>query len=244
MQRLALALSLVLSVTGTFACSDNGSDDGGGEETGGSSGSATGGSATGGSATGGSSGTSTGGSSTGGSGGSGTGGSATGGSGGGGFTKRGACGQKGVGTVTLTSYEATEEYYVISEEDLAEGLTDRYICHIRFDATRVGEAPPNCTDLDGVPCLWTHKIQISNPTVVTNVDGACESNERMWDAAWRAMQDGAQASYGYIDQYEGHNSVVMKAAGAAGSETWAVLGNASWLETGEFSFDNREPCRY
>ncbi|HEX6277376.1 MAG TPA: hypothetical protein VFZ53_30245 [Polyangiaceae bacterium] len=260
MHRFA-ALSLVLFATSTIACSDSGSDDGG-EETGGTGGSATGGSATGGSsgsstggsAMGGSSGASTGGSATGGnatggSGGSGTGGSetgGTGGSGGGGFTKRGVCGQKGEGTVTQTAYEAMESWYMVSQENVEEGLLDEYICEIRFESERTGQAPPNCTDLDGAACAWTHKTRISNPTVVTNVDGACEKNELAWNAAWIAMQDGAESSYGFIPEYEGHDSVLMKASGTAGAETWAVLGRATWDDmTGEFTFDNRfGNCRY
>jgi hypothetical protein len=263
MHRFAAALSLILSATSSIACSDSGSD-GGGEETGGTGGSSTGGtstggtstggtstggSSTGGSAMGGSSGASTGGSATGGSGGSGTGGTetgGTGGSGGGGFTKRGICGQKGEGTVTATTYEGTESWYMVSQENVEEGLLDDYICEIRFESERIGEAAANCADLDGMPCVWTHKVRVGNPTVVTNVDGACEKNELVWNAAWIATQDGVESSYGYVSEYEGHNSVLMKASGSAGSETWAVLGLASWEETtGEFSFDNRfGNCRY
>jgi hypothetical protein len=260
MQRLALTLSLVLSMAGTFACSSEGDDDGG-EETGGSGGSATGGSsgsATGGSATGGSSGSSTGGSTTGGSSGSSTGGaatggagatggSATGGSGGAAFTKHGSCGHKSATTtVTATSYaDTTEDYYIISEESLAEGVIDEYICQIRVNVTRVGEAPPNCVDLEGVPCEWTHKVAISDPEVLMNVDGACDKSEAGWNAAWVAALDGQQSSYGYIDMYEGHDSVVMTATGAPGSETWSVLGRGSWdRDSGDFSFDGRGPCRY
>jgi hypothetical protein len=267
MQRRAWTLSLVLSVAGTFACSSEG-DDGGGEETGGSGGSATGGtsgSATGGSATGGSAtgGSATGGSSTGGSSGAATGGSTTGGSGGAGalgggspggsggsggagFTKRGICGLKSDATVTATAYSGSEEFYMVSDENRQEGILDEYICLIRFDVTRVGEAPPDCVDLGGVPCLWTHKVEISDPEVVTNVDGACEANELVWNAAWIAAQEGKQSSYGYVDMYEGHDSVVMSAAGTAGAEMWDVFGRASWnMTTGAFSFDNRYgECRY
>jgi len=256
MQRLALTLSLVLSVAGTFACSSDSSGDDGGEETGGSGGSATGGtsgSATGGSTTGGSSGASTGGSATGGSGGAGvtggTGGSVTGGSGGSagaGFTKRGICGQKSEATVTATAYSGVEEFYMVSDENRQEGILDEYICLVRFDVMRVGEAPAGCVDLEGVACEWTHKIAFSNPTVVTNVDGACEKNELNWNAAWMDGIDGTEASYGFVDMYEGHNSVVMTAAGMAGAETWEVLGSAAWdMTSGDFAFDNRlGECRY
>jgi len=262
MHRFA-ALSLVLFATSTIACSDSGSDDGGeetggtggGSATGGSSGTSTGGSATGGSSgastggssTGGSSGAATGGTATGGSGGSGTGGSATGGTGGGGgFTKRGVCGQKGEGDVTLTTYEATESWYMVSQENVEEGLLDEYICEIRFESERIGEAPANCADQDGVACAWTHKIRVSNPTIVTNVDGACEKNELGWNAAWMARLDGTESSHGFIPEYEGHDSVIMKASGATGMETWDVLGRATWDDmSGEFTFDNRiGTCRY
>jgi hypothetical protein len=254
MTRLACALSLVLSAASTLACSDDAAGGGGAESGGGTGGSATGGSSTGGTATGGSAGASTGGSATGGSGGSGTGGSATGGSAGsgtggsagGGFTKRGICGQKATGTVTATTYTGTEEFYMVSQENVEEGLIDIYNCLIRFDVTRVGEAPPNCEDLEGMPCMWTHRVEVGNPTIVTNEGGVCETNSLGWNAAWMAMLDGSQSSYGYVDEYLGHDSVVMKAFGTAGMETWEVLGRASWDETdGTFGFDNRiGECRY
>ena len=254
MQRLGLALSLVLSVTSTFACSDNSASDDG-AETGGSGGSSTGGSSTGGSSTGGSS---TGGSSTGGSAGSSSGGTATGGSagtgttggsagsGGGGFTKTGICGHRSEATVMASSYEGTEEWYMVSEEAIADGRLDEYSCLIRFDVARVGAAPAGCVDLEAVACEWTNKVEVSNPTIVTNVDGACENNELGWNATWMSSLDGTQSSYGYVDMYQGHDSVVMKAAGAPGAETWAVYGRASWLpDTGEFTFDNRlGECQY
>jgi hypothetical protein len=258
MQRLGLALSLVLSVSSTFACSDAASDDGG-DETGGSGGSATGGSATAGSATGGSA---TGGSATGGSatGGSATGGSATGGSGGagttggsagsggGGFTKTGICGHRSEATVSVmgTSYSGTEEWYMVSEEAIDDGRLDEYSCLIRFDVMRVSAAPAGCVDLEAVACEWSAKVEVSNPTIVTNVNGACENNELGWNMMWMNGLVGTQASYGYVDMYQGHDSVVMKAAGAPGAETWAVYGRASWLpDTGEFSFDNRlGECQY
>jgi hypothetical protein len=257
MKRLAWTLALMVSAANTIACSDDSSGDGGdasgGGTTGGSSsgGSATGGSATGGSSgsvTGGMSGASTGGSTTGGAAGSGmTGGSSTGGSGGGSgtFTSKGSCGQKTIATVTETEYSGTEEFYMVSKEVLDEGLREPYVCHIRFDVARVGEAPPGCADLDGVECLWTHKVEIKNPTVVVNVDNACEKNDRRWDAAWMAEMDGTQTSLGYVDMYEGHASTILQDFGPAGAPDWEVVGVGTWTaDTGELTSDIYSDCRY
>jgi hypothetical protein len=261
MRRLTLAFSMLLGAAGLPACSDGaaGGDDGGGAQggsasggdagsttggssTGGGSGSSTGGSATGGSSTVGSSGAAT----TGGSSPGGSGGSATGGSSGGGFTKTGVCGQRAEAMVTASTYAGYEEFYMVSQEVVDDGRLDEFICLVRFDVTRVGTAPAGCVDLENVPCEWTNQVEFSNPTVLMDVDGACAKNELMWNAAWREGINGTRASYGYVDMYQGHDSVVMKAAGTPGSETWAVYGRGAWDPmTGDFSFDNRlGACQY
>jgi len=262
MRRLTLAFSMLISAASLPACSDgaaDGGDDGGGAQGGGATGgSATGGSTTGGSSTGGASGSSTGGSSgtdTGGSGGAGiTGGSSTGGSGGGagtgtgggGFTKTGVCGQRSEAMVTASTYTGYEEFYMVSQEVVEDGRLDEFNCLVRFDVRRVGTAPAGCVDLENVACEWTNQVEFSNPTVITDIDGACAKNELMWNGAWREGINGTRASYGYVDMYQGHDSVVMKAAGTPGSETWAVFGRGAWdPDTGDFSFDNRlGACQY
>ena len=268
MHRLGLAFSVLLAAASSLGCSDDsagdeGGDNGGGTggSTGGSStgGSSTGGSSTGGSSTGGSStgGSSTGGSSTGGgagmtggaSGSGGSGASGGGGAGGGGMTFTGICEQATVGTATTTAYTATEEFYILSEEAVDDGRVDNPVpedmmCRIRFDVTRAGPAPAGCQDLDLDPCLWTNEVEYSNPEVLIDVDGACARSEINWDMDWVMEMDGSRVSYGYIDMYESHDSVVMEYSTT--TSMWEELGRSYWNpDTGEFNFKNRfGACRY
>ena len=264
MQRLGLALSLILSAT-AFSCSEpaDGGGDGGGA-TGGSAtgGTATGGTATGGTATGGTAtgGSATGGSATGGSGGSGvtggsagaaTGGSATGGAGGSGGmqTKRGICDQMAEATVTVDEYEGTEEFFILSQEAVEDGRIDDpmdadKICSITFDVTRSGTAPAGCEDSEGGPCEWTHTVTYSNPEVRIGGDGACARSEIGWDQAWVDEMDGSTETYAYIYMFAGHDSVVLTYDDTQMS--WIEIGRAYWEEaTGAFDFRVRiGACRY
>lgn len=266
MHRLGLAFSVLLATASSLGCSDESGGDGG-SDTGGSggttaptggSGGTTGGSSTGGSSTGGTTGGSaTGGSSTGGGAGMMTGGSggsgASGGGGasgsGGGLMFTGICEQATVGNATTTTYEATEEWYILSEEAVEDGRVDNpvpedMLCRIRFDVSRAGPAPAGCQDLDNDPCLWTNEVEYSNAEVLIDVDGACGRSEIMWDMDWLMEKDGSRVSYGYIDMYESHDSVVMEYSTM--SMSWEELGRSYWNpETGEFNFKNRfGACRY
>lgn len=194
-------------------------------------------SSSGGSAGGGATGGSSGAPSSGGSGGSG--GSAGGGQAGAGFTEVGVCGQRGRSMVGPTSFDGFEEFYIIGEEGLGDD-----ICVVRFDVERTGDGQAGCTDLDGYPCAWTHEVTISNPSVEVDTDGVCAKSELGLDAARLAELDGSVASYGFVSEYAGHNSVLLR--WDAASDSWIPFGNATWdEETGAFRFDNRMgTCRY
>ena len=265
MKRLASTLALLAAAA--LGCSgesetdrgQNGGQSGtaaGGTSAGGSSGATTGGSAgtTGGSGAGGAAGTGIGGDGMGGA--SATGGTTTGGSagtgqagaGGGATVKTGICGQRGEATANeAATYDGFEEFYMISEEAVDDGRTNRclmeggadcFICVIRFDVTRVGEAIEGCMDLDGMPCEWSHRVAYGNPTVVTDIDGACAASQIAWDAAWIASIDGTEENYGFVDQYSGHDSVLMRYDDMA--MLWNTHGRATWEPTTSvFTFDNR-----
>ena len=160
--------------------------------------------------------------------------------GGGGFAQLGVCGQRGEATVNETSFEGFEELYIISEEGFGED-----ICVVRYDVMRVGEAPAGCDDPTAdVDCLWTHRVEFSNPRVITDVDGVCAHSELGLDEAALAEIDGAQAAYGFVSEFAGHNSVIMKFDDARGP--WGAYGNANWDEAaGAFRFDRRDGlCGY
>jgi hypothetical protein len=239
--RRILPLIFTLSALG---CSSESPGDSGGESgtsgQGGSAGTtATGGSA--GTSTGGSAGTGMGGSGvTGGSSGAGSSSGGSGGSAGGGWTKTGSCRQGGKAVAMGPMFEGTEDFYILSEEAIDEGLIapdpENLVCLIRLNVARSGEGAAGCVDLDGMACEWSQEVEFTGPEVIIDINGACATNEARWDAAWEAMIDGSRASYGYVDMYEGHSSVVLRQT-VAGSG-WQVLGVGFWDPmTGDLSYE-------
>lgn len=152
----------------------------------------------------------------------------------GGWTRDGVCGQRGAGTVLADRYEAFEEFYLVADEGFGAE-----ICVIRFDVARVSEGPTGCED-----CLWTHTVEYGPATVLVDENGVCADSERGLDEAARTALEGTQVSYGFVPEYQGHASVLMKYDES--TQQWAPSGNASWEdELGDFYFDNRQGfCRY
>jgi hypothetical protein len=225
----AFFVAAALALAGTSACSSDspGEEPGNMGGTGGGAGTSSTGSANGGTAQGmpaaGSGGA--GGAVSEGAGGSGTGGSASASP----WANEGVCGQRGVeSVVSASSFEGYEEFYLINDRGI--GMD---VCVVRFSVNRVGEAPAGCTD-----CAWSHRVAYSNPEVLTDVDGVCSTSELGMTAAKIAELDGSELSYGYVDEYAGHVSVLLKYEEA--STTWEPNGNASWnAESGMFRFNKR-----
>jgi hypothetical protein len=156
------------------------------------------------------------------------------------FTKMGACGLRGQSTVNATTFEGYEEFFIISDRGLGDD-----ICVVRFDVKRVGEAPAGCDDPTAdVDCLWTHLIERSNPTTVKDVDGVCANSQRKLDAAAIDELDGSRVAYGFVSEFAGHNSVLMKYDDAMAK--WDAGGNATWDEQASaLRFDRRDGiCNY
>lgn len=240
----------------TILCLVLGSACGGGEEddsgagtggssaagTGGTSAAGSGGSSGGSSGNGGSSGEVSGkGGSSGSSSGAGGGSSGKGGSGGGDEPQVGVCGLRSEGTVTVDDFETYEELYLLGDEGFGEE-----VCIIRVDVVRVGEAPAGCDEMAGQQdeCLWTHQVEYQNPEVVLDEDGACANSDLGMDAAAIAALEGQQLGYGYVFEYQGHNSVLMTYSEERAA--WEAGVNAGWTEsTGAFQFDRRDGfCDY
>lgn len=170
-----------------------------------------------------------------------TGSNSGGGSGGEGFAELGVCGVRSAGTVTEDSFETYEEHYLLGDEGLGEE-----VCVVRFDVTRVGDGPGGCDEFAGQQqsCLWTHLVEFKNPRVLVDQDSACEQSELAMTAEAIAEIEGQQLAYGYVFEYQGHNSVLMGYDEAA--ETWGPVANAGWNEaSGAFQFDRRDGfCGY
>jgi hypothetical protein len=223
-----LVVSLIVGVlVGLVGCSSGGSSPGG---TGGGGGAAAtgGGAGSGMAGTGGSAGGTTG-----------TGGSGAAGTGGGGFLNAGVCGERGMATASATDYQGTAEFYIIGDAGLG---TD--VCVVRYDVKRTAAAPAGCMDPNtGVACSWSHLVTFSNPTVTTNVGGACDASDDVpqLDAAGRAQIDGSTVGRGF-SKVAGHGDSLMKYDGTK----WTVVGRASWDETsGSFGYDIRTGnCNY
>jgi hypothetical protein len=193
--------SLIALVASAVACSGGGSSPTG---TGGSGG---------GNATGGNAGT-----------GSGTAGTGAGGSSGGGFINPASCGERGSATVSTTAYMGTSEFYIIGDS----GLGDE-VCVIKFDVKRTGAAPANCVDpTTKTACSWSHQVQFTNPTVVTNTNGACDNSDSVpaLDAAGIAKINNMSIGRGF-SRVAGHGDSLMKYDGTA----WDVVGHSSWNES-------------
>jgi hypothetical protein len=156
-----------------------------------------------------------------------------------GFSERGVCGQRGESTVLGASFAGFEEFYIIGDRGLGDD-----VCVVRFDVTRTGDGQAGCADLEGNPCSWTHEVTLSNPTVVLDMDGVCANSTVALDESRIAELDGTVASYGFVSEYAGHNSVLLKYDEP--SDSWIPFGNATWDdETGAFRFDNRTgQCQY
>ncbi len=247
MMRTLVAAGVFLGVCVHGACGSNG---GSGSQTGGQGGASFPNTATGGS-TGGLGGAAATGGSAGGQGGAaGTGGSAAGsggtspaggaggsggGSGGSTFPNVGVCGESGSATADATSYDGNEVRYIIGEQGFGTK-----ICQVQFDLKRVGDAPPGCT-----ACTWSHLLEYSNPSVVTDTDGVCAQSDLGLDTAAIAKIVGSRVAIGFAEHYGGaHASARMTYFEA--TNTWDVVGNANWSETTKaFSYDFRDGyCNY
>jgi hypothetical protein len=164
----------------------------------------------------------------------GTGGSG-GGSGGSTFPNVGVCGESGNATADATSYDGHEVRYIIGEQGFGTK-----ICQVQFDLKRVGDAPPGCTE-----CTWTHLLEYSNPSVITDTDGVCAESDLALDTAAIAKIVGSRVAIGFAEHYGGaHASARMTYFEA--TNTWDVVGNANWSETTKaFSYDFRDGyCNY
>ena len=76
-------------------------------------------------------------------------------------------------TASTTDYNGTSEFYIVSEAGLGVD-----VCVVRFDVKRTGAAPAGCVDpTTSAACSWSHTIQFTNPTVVTDTGGACDASD-------------------------------------------------------------------
>ena len=154
-----------------------------------------------------------------------------------GFTQLGVCGVRGESTVnTADTFEGYQEFFIIGDEGFGVD-----VCVVRFTVSRAGDAPEGCENFAGQQdeCLWTHLVEFSDPEVMLDEGGVCGNSELGLDMDAIAAIDGSQEAYGYVFEFQGHNSVLLRYD--AETETWAPNGNASWdADTSDFFFDRRD----
>ena len=153
----------------------------------------------------------------------------------GGYTRVAVCGSRGRATADATSYDGYEERFMIDDSGLGVD-----ICVVRWDLKRVGAAPAGCT-----VCSWTHLVEYSNPTVITDTGGVCANSDLHLDAAAIAAVVGTRASIGFASMLGGaHGSARMKYFDT--TQMWDVFGNATWdTSTNSFRYDYRDGfCNY
>jgi hypothetical protein len=149
--------------------------------------------------------------------------------------KDGVCGERGKATANATVFDGFEERFVVGDSGFGDD-----VCVVRFDLKRVGDAPAGCTD-----CIWTHLVEYSNPSTVTDVDGACATNDRWPFPASLAEIVGQRVAIGFVPELDGaHGSARMKYF--EDKKMWDVHGNATFdEEANAFRFDYPDgSCRY
>jgi hypothetical protein len=159
------------------------------------------------------------------------------GAGGSAYTRVAVCGQRGQATATATTYTmGWEEFFMTGDEGFGDD-----ICVVRFDVTHSGDAPGGCTE-----CSWTQTVQYSNPTIVTDANGACANSDLGLSAAKIATISGSRMPIGFVREWQGaHGSVRFRYF--ENRCAWDVYGNATWDEAGTnlFRYDHRDGfCNY
>lgn len=149
------------------------------------------------------------------------------------------CGRRGEATANAETFEGFEELFIISDEGFGVD-----VCVVQVAVNRIADAPDGCVDFDGEPCEWSHLVQYSEPSILVDEGGACANSELGLDAAGLDELDGLTAAYGYVSEYVGHNSVVLRFDES--SQSWVPNGNATWDEDASvFSFNRRDGiCSY
>jgi hypothetical protein len=157
--------------------------------------------------------------------------------GGGPFLNVGVCGWRGEATASATAFDGFEERFILSDEGLGAA-----VCVVRYAFKKVaGMTPPGgCTE-----CEWTHVVEYSAPTVMTDTNGACANSELAFNTTKIQSYVGMRMSMGFARELGGaHGSAMMKYDTAMAK--WDVFGNATFDPTsGLFRHDYRDGiCNY
>ena len=137
-------------------------------------------------------------------------------------TGTGLMGRIGTATVDGPDYTGSEDLYLVAQKGAGDD-----VCRVRYDlgSTAVRN---DCAD-----CDWAFDLVASNAAVVAWEHPDCGTLLGIGSDDVSVL-DGTAISYGYIDEYFGHASVITGYTNG----TWAVLGFASYDPvSGAFSYD-------
>ncbi len=150
-----------------------------------------------------------------------------------GYENNGICGISGRGIVKDVLFQGTEERYLIADEGYGAD-----ICRISYTLRVIGAPRTDCS-----LCEWAFDLEINDDVlVVAEEQTGCAGSSLGFDEATIAGLPGELVSYGYVDEYMGHSSVLMQYR----NDQWEAVTFASWnSDTGEINYDRKDgTCGY
>jgi hypothetical protein len=124
----------------------------------------------------------------------------------------GLLGRLGSATVDAAGYGGTEEQYLIADQGAGAD-----VCRIRSQVTST--APRD----DCAECDWAWDLTTSATAIVAQSDVGCSGTLGV-DETTVSQLDGRTLSYGYVDEYFGHASVML----VDDQGTWVVVSSARY----------------
>ncbi len=132
-------------------------------------------------------------------------------------TGTGLLGRSGTATAGPGIYNGTEDIYLVAEKGAGDD-----VCRVSYDLTATG-VRDDCTD-----CDWALDLERSGATAVVWDHADCGNLLNIGSDDVTVL-DGTAVSYGYIDEYFGHASVLTE---YTANQTWEVVGFASYDASG------------
>jgi hypothetical protein len=115
-----------------------------------------------------------------------------------------------------TAYEGFEELYILTADD-----DPIDICRVRYELHAVAEPAVPCTI-----CEWDVVVEKRNPTVMVDVNNACENSDLGLDNAAISAHVGDRVAYGFAKESVGHANILMRYNLAA--QRWEEYTVSNW----------------
>lgn len=151
----------------------------------------------------------------------------------GGFDNVGQCAFEGEGA-WADGYSGTHDLLLI-----ADSGSGAEICRVSFELVTVGEPDMPCDF-----CYWSTVAEFRNPTVVTDVEGACGNSQRGLDQAAIDAMVGTQIPIGFAEEATGHGDVLVQYDPS--NMQWNPLAFGTWdPDNGTLFYENVDGfCEY